>query len=569
MHAIHGLLWEQWRQSRYWVIGTTAFLILLTGGVWFNRPWIMDEFHNDPFVLDRFAWMVAFTALGLLFINYRIHDVSLQFPRRQFALPCRTLPLMACHLVYKSAIAVLLGGLISAYQWVLMEQAQPSALPIALFLALVAVAQALIMLGALFGPWTGMALGLASAPFTLLLYYALGDVAVLGEDRGAYVTAVVVALIGWAVSLACAPATRHGRRENPATTPRWAYDGTTLSVRIPRPVVLQWNFSSPVWAQCWYEWRRVLVWVPRVIAPALVLWGLGLAYGNYVSWGPWATLVPLGVGASVVFACSYFLLRVSQSEGRFLLAQPGGERALVDGKLLSCLVSALIASAIAVTLLIGIAFLAATFGASYLLGEAHIWIPMTAVGFFALVWVGLTSTPFYAAALVTGVTLGFGVMTPFTVVAGLGIHPYAAVAFTTLVVAALCVAAWRTLRARGIPLPWELSFVLLAFAPQLLSLILFFHLPYRWGDGLTGFLAPLGLVLGGLVFARRIDLISRRRSIVVFSVHLIVAAWFVALIWGSEPWGPFTDAYTVFWWIAACFAPIIWVPLAVRLQRYR
>jgi hypothetical protein len=113
MHTYQGLFWEHWNQSRLWIIGAASFLLLMTLSVWLNHDWIMREFRNDPFELDKFAWVVGFTAVGLMFVNYRVREVNLYFPRRQFALPCRTMPIVLSHLVFKTLAAAGLGLLIA------------------------------------------------------------------------------------------------------------------------------------------------------------------------------------------------------------------------------------------------------------------------------------------------------------------------------------------------------------------------------------------------------------------------------------------------------------------------
>jgi hypothetical protein len=269
MHAIHGLLWEQWRQSRYWVIGTCAFLLMLMAALARFRPWIMTQFYDDPFPLGAFAWVIGFTLLGMLFVNQRMRDISLVFPGRLFTLPCRTMPLVASQLLYKSGIAVLLGGLVALYHGLLLDQESPSALPIYLYLALVAILQALVLIARVAGAWSAIGAGTAGAFLLAGFFHFLEAGWGFAWDEAAPVVSLVAAAAGWCVALACGPAARHGvRKEREA---RIRFENGTLSLHLLQPVTLHKNFSSPTWAHAWYEWRRVTVWPLRAVLPVVAM----------------------------------------------------------------------------------------------------------------------------------------------------------------------------------------------------------------------------------------------------------------------------------------------------------
>lgn len=576
MHAVRGLIWEQWRQSRYWIVGSSAFLLMLTGGVALNRAWIADHFHGH-FELENLAWVIGFTAIGLLFVNQRLREVTLNFPRRQFALPCRTVPLVASHLLYKSGIAVLLGALIALYHWVLLEQDGPSVLPVVLFLALVAATQAVVMLAAILGPWRAVGAGVATGAGALFFFYALEEQLHLSEGDAAVATALGLTVFGWAGALACGPAARHGRRgerRERSGLPGFSLGGNTVSLRLAQPVVIRWDFSAPLWAQCWYEWRRVLVWVPRIVLPSVAVLSLNLLRGGNAN----GITLPLlfATCSATAFACSYFLLRVSPSEGRFLFAQPESERALADGKLLSALATAVLTTAMTAVIALLAAALATLFNEERMADSILQALPAIAVAQAALLWVTLTSAPVYLAGFIVWIALVIAVAAPVAGLAEWTEHFMIVGAIYAAVLAGLLFAALRWLRAKKVPIPWEAGLVALAglyeigtrilvvdfvFDPDLFEISTF--------DGRIGFLCPLFLLLGGLLFARRIGLISRRRLVAVVAAHLVVCALFIGLIASGARLSLLTEADTVFWWVAACFAPVVWVPLAVRLQRYR
>ena len=194
MHTMQGLLWEQWRQNRLWIVASGAFLLMMTFGVWLNQAWILRHFRNDPFELNMLAWIIGITAIGLLFVDQRLREVTLQFPRRQFALPCGTLALVASHLLFKSLIAVALAVLIAFYHSVLFAQPQSFFMTIMILLALVAVTQALL-LAAIFGVVT-LLVGAARLPRCVFLVPGLRYT----MEEAATDTSQVLVLVGWIVA---------------------------------------------------------------------------------------------------------------------------------------------------------------------------------------------------------------------------------------------------------------------------------------------------------------------------------------------------------------------------------
>ncbi len=568
MHTMQGLLWEQWRQSRLWIVGTCAFLAMLIAAVALYRPWLLAQFHGDTFPLDKFAWAIGFTLIGMLFVDQRMRDVSLYFPGRLFALPCRTLPLVASQLLYKSAIAILLGTLIALYHWMLLDQARPSALAVLLFLAMVAVSQALVLLATIASAWTAVGAGGLWLGAVLGTVYALQEFLDLSESGASAVAASASTALGWGLALAWGPAARHGVGERCKTF--LTYENRTISVRLPQPIRFQWDFTSPAWAHTWYEWRRVTVWTVRVVVPAsgvltlLALWGVNEDL---------ALLSVYGIALAAASSCSYFLLRVSPSERRFLLAQPRGEAALVNGKLLAALFASLGGTLLSACVMLLLCLLAILFGQVRMGSEVLGGVAVLSIYMAGLLWIGLTSAPIYLLAFMAGSILAFCLTAPISLALGLGVNEFLVAAVSCTVVALLLYAAWRGLRARGIPIPWELSLALLALAPAYFELIRrYIHVesPFTLRpDEQVSLLLPLFLLFGALLFARRIGLISRVRAMTTLAGHALFSVAFLALYLAGFQMGPLTELDTVFWWIAACFAPLIWVPLSLRMQYYR
>lgn len=568
MHPIHGLLWEQWRQTRYWVIGTCAFPLMLTSAVARYRPWILAQFYDDTFPLGAFAWVIGFTLLGMLFVNQRMRDISLVFPGRLFTLPCGTMPLVASQLLYKSAVAILLGGLISVYQWLLLDQEGPSALAIYLYLALVAVVQALVLFARVAGAWPTLGASAVGAFLVVALFDFLESDWGFAWDEAAPFVSLAAVAAGWCVALACGPTARHGvRKEREA---RLSFENGTISLRLVQPVTFRKNFTSPAWAHAWYEWRRVCVWPLRAVLPVTTLLTLYALSGGDEDM---ALLSLYAFGLAAASACGYFLFRVTPAERRFFLAQPGGEAALVNGKLIAALLSSLSTAAMAALVLTTLSVSAIFFGQGGMGREILHFLPVFSITLAGLLWIALTSAPTYLIVMVSTSTAGLLFVTPMSLVVTLGVNEFVVGVIASAVAVSLAFLAWRRLRARGIPIPWELSLALLAFGPAWLSMMLpYYHLDSPFSlrqDEQVGVLLPLFSLFGGLLFARRIGIISGTRAAAALTGYALASVLFLSMYALNFRQGPLTELDTIFYFVAACFAPVIWMPLAVRLQRYR
>ena len=557
MHSYQGLFWEHWNQSRLWIVGAASFLLLMTLSVWLNHDWIMREFRNDPFELDKFAWVVGFTAVGLMFVNYRVREVNLYFPRRQFALPCRTMPIVLSHLIFKTLAAAGLGLLIALYHRVLLEEPF-SFLPVYLFVAMVAAAQALAILAAFAGPWMALGAGAFAGLSAFGLYLVLkNNGPTIDPEAVRWVSGGMFAM-GWAASLTLAPLARRGAGFSRGQ----GRDGATAKARAQSwvPVSIVWEFRSQSWAHAWYEWRRVVCWVPRVGAPASILCVVMLLSGE----GEFSLMLFVSLVAIPAVMCSYFLFRLTPAESRFLLARPGAFQALVDGKLLAALSGTSATVALAVVVLEIMAIGVRDHGGDVAINwHTDFWIlyPMAA----ASLWIALTSTPVFVAGMGLWFVFGILVIAPIAGLASLSL-PLAWV--YGLLAAAVGVVGLRRLQRRGVPVPWELGLVIPVFLPSSLA---------WWinGDELRfvgeyisfqlqiAFLVPLLLLWAGLIFAWRIGVVTGRRVAGVALTHFLTCVLVAAglSVEGGTP--------EVFWWIAACFAPLVWVPLALRMQQYR
>lgn len=567
MRAFQGLLWEQWRQSRLWVVAAYAFLLVLTVAVTLYRPWMLAQFYGDTYPLDKFAWALGVTLIGMLFVDQRMREVSLHFPRRLFALPCRTVPLVASQLLYKSAIAALMGVLIALYHVLLLKEHSLSLMPVLMLLALVGVCQSVSMIAVAFGVRIAVVSAGIGSGLAFLFYGLMLNLLMLAEAEAAQATALLTALTGWSVAMAVAPASRHGLK-------RKSFGGRLSGPALPRikaPLILEWNFATPVWAHAWYEWRRVTNWTARIAIAAAVL----VALSNLG--GPLGGFALLSLGAclfAVSVIANYFLLRISRAEHRFLLSRPGGEQVVADGKLLSALLA---------SQCIGLATVIITMFAAlvaFLIGEQvkgyfllH-FIPFIYVIVSGLFWILLSSVTIYFFLFVSGFTLAVIFVTPLTLATALEINGPGTVSVYLTGLVLLLYSVGRMIQRRGIPFPWELGLCFLALVPEALqivaSTVYLVELPLPGqAEDRVGLLLPTLLLLGGLFFGLRLKLISEHRAVFAFAGHLILSSIVFAFYhWGFR-WGPLPESGLQYCWVAACFAPLLWIPLAVRLQRYR
>jgi hypothetical protein len=196
-------------------------------------------------------------------------------------------------------------------------------------------------------------------------------------------------------------------------------------------------------------------------------------------------------------------------------------------------------------------------------------VPLISLCLAGLLWIALTSAPIYFLAVLAGWILAFCFIAPVSLALALGADEWLVATTCCIVVVLLLFAAWRGLRARGIPIPWELGLVLLAFMPEFLRRagVLELGMQGELRDTIPLFF-PLLLLLGGLLFARRTGLISWKRVVITMLACLLVTRGFIVLVLSGAQLGPLTEPDAIFFWIAACFAPVVWIPLSVRLQRH-
>lgn len=568
MHVMQGLVWEQWRQSQRWVLGSSAFLLFMMLFTFAFHGWLDRMFNRDLFLLDKVSLGVGITAVGLLFINERIADVSLYFPKRLFALPCRTMPILLSQLLFRSGVAVVLGLLLTLYQRQIGINATLVHGPTAFLLGLVGGIQATLLLATLLGAWRAAAIAVAGGSIAFAFYLALFDVLKFSMNNAMFITCVTIAALGWSISLVIAPIVRQNASGvgSPAVSERLS---RSLTRSMPRPVLVQWDFGSPAWAHCWFEWRRVLRWLPAAVIAGAVI---ALLPTMLLQHAPLGTMVYVACYLCAMLAaagCSYFLHRLSASDRRFLLAHPRGEQALIDGKLLSAAMATLTASALTIFL----------WGFAYLLspilsGHREPDLGDLAPGFIGLtaaIWITLAAGPVYLAGFcVVGAYAIFArAIWDLSAFAGIGVE-FRVLFVLVLLPIMLFVGAGLACRRRTIPYPWELA---IAAAP------LAWFVSVEWSifsNTIFGLSANFWLsvtfpglaLLGGLVYLYRIGFITKSRANAITITYLILLSGAVFLhdLFFQSHHGILSDMLL---WMTACVGGLACLPITLRLQRYR
>lgn len=566
MHIMHCLIWEQWHQSRRWVVGSSALLFLMMLFTYSFQQMLQRILGRDLFPLDKVSLAVGITAVGLLFVNERVADVSLQFPRRLFTLPCRPTRIVLSQLFYRSLVAMVLGVVVTLYQRQVGVEATLLHGPTGFLLAFVAGAQALILVAALVGTQRAIGSAVAAGVACLLLLYWVNESLNFTLENASLSIGGLIIVCGWGISIACAPLVRHGAART--DSPMKFASVLTLRLHCPSPVILQWRFASPAWAQCWFEWRRVLRWLPLSVLAAATG---GVALTLLLRSTALDDMVVAGCMAGGLFAataCSYFLHRVSAADRRFLFGHPSAEQALIDGKLLAAGFTTLLTVLLA-TALIGLAVLLEP-----LLGRHHSGdmgdYTMMLFGYAAAIWVTLAAGPLYLLGLAS--LMGYGILARSVWIgcAYIGLGEPLSLSIQVILPGLICLLIAPHWRKTSLPVPWE---VLPAILPQVWFLatekaLISGHLlglpPHFW----LGLTFPTLVLLAALCYARRIQLISWNRLskvalgyFLVTALILYLAAEFLGYQHLKE-----VDQFTA--WNAACFGALVCMPASLRLQRY-
>lgn len=296
------LLWEEWRQTRLPLLAGTALaalpLLNIAIQLWRNPL----ELHNKGATIEAvLSLLLCWQAAVLLFSGYGRNDMTMQFPRRLFALPVPSVALALTRLLYGIAVVtVTFGGL----GWLLSQSHE--AFGPGYSYALIAVST-LIYIESI--AWSLGKRPLLAAGLGLLLYLPLLGVCKGVMDNlplpslaaGLLVSTPVVALFT-ALALYAVKTQRHGGGGHIST---WRILGKANLDAVTAP-------QAPERALFGYEWRRRGRWVPAFGLLSFTLMMLLTVYASVRSSALFFVLL-LGC-VSGILAAGLFLILVSERE---------------------------------------------------------------------------------------------------------------------------------------------------------------------------------------------------------------------------------------------------------------
>ncbi|MBX3176118.1 MAG: hypothetical protein KF886_02035 [Candidatus Hydrogenedentes bacterium] len=242
-------------------------------------------------------------------------DITLQPLWQSLTLPVRLHGQILVTLMFHIAVALLLGGVCGLF-WHLDEGTLPSLMPVALLVAISLQGQAAMFGCYVLGPVPGF------------LAFAMGFIAVVTAGWLAtpltpfspetdICLALAVAGILWC--FAAAHLARGGSLPGDQLLPRIPREH--FSTRLPAAILRGKSFSSPFWAQVWFEWRSAAMWLPMLVGGATVVNMLLIAFDDF----PYSVIsmfTMTGIYLIVPFLIASKYNRVSPQYRNFALARP-------------------------------------------------------------------------------------------------------------------------------------------------------------------------------------------------------------------------------------------------------
>lgn len=273
-----------------------------------------------------------------------VRGFTVQPPWLAMALPVRTYRLLIPTLFYQTRVALLLGAVFGIQRY-FADVEHAFTAPVAILTALSAQGYAACLW------WTaGQARGLAVFGVAFACASLIGVAAAALTPVPALITAAVFLIpCGWVSSYLAAQAIRGGN------VPSVDFARIALMARF-----LEWNqvraankteFSSPFWAQVWFEWRRTGWW----LAGGFVLFSLAISAINFpyilVTGSPVVNLDELpGVLTTlyVVLPVLVWLahLAITKPYRRFVFTRPITTKRVAAAKMLAALAAAVVIAVI-------------------------------------------------------------------------------------------------------------------------------------------------------------------------------------------------------------------------------
>lgn len=301
IRVVSMLFWEEARPR------LMAFVIL-TGAMGMclyavHRDYAFVLHDNDMQFWDMVMGIVAFFAVGQNAFATEWRQYSLRIPRIYWPLPVRPLVRIAPAFWFQVLVA-LWFGMLWGFGRTLLEIDAPYALPLVMAVAIATQAQAALYWYAAAGTFWGSVAVAAGFGAPLLVVAVLPPMNMLPP---AIQACLVFALAGLAWTWVALGYARDIRLPNfhisaAYLLPQSADPNTTTKTATRRP------FSSPFWAQVWFEWRRTTMWLP-ILGGACILvrnmldaafdTGLGANLGGFVAVLSWF-LIPVVVSVALI-----------------------------------------------------------------------------------------------------------------------------------------------------------------------------------------------------------------------------------------------------------------------------
>mgnify|MGYP003641057988 CR=1 FL=1 len=519
------------------------------------------------FWLDAQGGVLAFVGLVHSAFCQSNYGYSLRPPWINMALPLRLHHLLAPNLLCQLGAAIALA-LVWGVARSILEVDAPYQLPLLLLTAVAMQGQAAIF-------WIG-ALGILQGAFVYatgfvvmgLGGFLLSRVGPFGPSTNLF---IVLAIGGALWAYWAARALRSGWRMD-SVLPAKLHRMSPIARRRKK------SFSSPFWAQVWFEWRQCTMWLPILVGSG---YGLSQAFGNHDS----VAAIGLGAmamfGVPVIIATAHYYL--SSSYRRFVLARPLSSQRLGRAKWVALALAVLLTGlltqgpALFWTPLAAVAQILTGYGSpdmKNVLMSSDVFLMQFVLSIYGLIAVGIellkgfTDMPIhmlrlFPALIDTTNSVNISDLSPrnFPI-------PGADALSTILATVILC-RWWASRLGTRLPLSREFWIVVVAL---LIPIVLD---GLRLNDAMQGYamdyatwVAPPITLAALFAYGLRFQLINGRDVAVGLTLFV-----FLFTLGGAAYTTIEKDSYLIDFrfgfWCVLLVSPMVWYPFVVSLQRYK
>jgi hypothetical protein len=586
LQVFRALLWAE-AAPRYRVlriiVGFMLFVSLSRLFIYLNEVSFELKLTTDM-GMDNSLKSLALAGIIYCALSHEIKGFSLRQSWQSMGLPVRTHWLILPSMVYQLGVALLLGTLWGLYR-ISDGFDEPFVQPLSLLVMLSAQGQAAMF-------WcsaVGLARGLAVYGMGLAVALAAGFLARnVGPFSPDINFAVVLVAGGWIWSCVAARATRGG--------PAPHFDVW----RLPGAASLRdWNlaraarktsFTSPFWAQVWFEWRRSASWLVILVAVVAVLMLLidvpyTLAEGRSLfehdpdeEEGGWRLL--FGAAPLIVIPVFWFAhITVTRPYRRFVFTRPTTAKRVGSAKLLTVLLAIIVMNMIETT--IGLLAAALLPPGAANLDPAHAFSIFDSIFSYASLIYGMFLILAYGPMLfVIFFLYALSASLPLwrhgdTTVFEPDMEPMAFFVgfFIFLLIGLLLITAMgnilkRKLDFRDYPFPWEL----LATLAALVTAVSYAAFEHYQGEGILGrtafiYAGPVLLALATFRYGHRAGILTagQRNAVLALFAGLFLIGMFKAQ--ASPDMSMEDQVITLGYWIVLAVSSIVLYPILIGGQR--